>query len=57
MQKSVRLFALAAVLSLSVAPSLHAEQMGTNPHPQVAHSTSGVWGSFLSSVRGYFGLN
>ena len=57
MQKSVRLFALVAVLSLSVAPSLHAEQMGTNPHPQVAHSTSGVWGSFLSSVRGYFGLN
>jgi len=56
MQKSIRLFVLAAVFSLSAATSLHAEQMGTNPHPQIARSSSSSWSTLVSSVRTYFGL-
>ncbi len=48
MQKSLRLAAVAAVLSLTAATSLHAEQTGTNPHPQIT--------SLVASVRAFFGL-
>ena len=60
MQKSIRLYALPAALSLCAATSLHAEQMGTNPHPQAvqssANSSTGAWSAFVYTVRGYLGL-
>ncbi len=34
MQKSVRSFALVAVLALTVTPAALANQTGCNPHPQ-----------------------
>jgi hypothetical protein len=57
MQKSFRLFALVAVLSLVAAPSLHAERTGTNPHPQVVSVVSpSAWDTIVYTVRSYFGL-
>ena len=55
MQKSFRLFALVAALTLTVAPSLHAERMGTNPHPQVATPLTTM--QLISyAVLSYFGV-
>ena len=54
MQKSFRLFALTAALSLCAAPSLHAEQTGCNPHPWAARPT-GALSSFVYTVRSFFG--
>ena len=55
MQKSIRLFALTAALSLTAATSLHAEQMGTNPHPWASRPT-GTFSSVVYTVRSFFGL-
>ena len=55
MQKSIRLFALAAVMSFVAVPSMRAEQMGTNPHPQVT-KVAGTWAGFVYTVRSYLGL-
>ncbi len=54
MQKSVRLFVLVAVLSLTAAPQLRAERMGTNPHPQIA-ALSAVQ-IFTYTVLSYLGV-
>ena len=54
MQKSFRLFALVAALTLTVAP-VHAEQMGTNPHPQIAAPLTTM--QLISyTVLSYFGF-
>ena len=57
MQKSIRTLAVAAILSFVAAPSLMANRMGCNPHPQVvvvpAVSTIQV---VQYSVLAYFGL-
>jgi hypothetical protein len=36
MQKSIRSIAVFAALAMTAVPALHANRMGTNPHPQVA---------------------
>jgi len=56
MQKSIRLFALVAVMTLAGVPVMHAEQMGTNPHPQVTKAAPGSWASFVYNLRSYFGM-
>ncbi len=56
MQKSLRLLAVAFALSLTAATSLHAEQTGCNPHPQVARPSNSALGSFVYTVRSFFGL-
>lgn len=53
--KSIRLFALVAALTLTIAPSMHAERMGTNPHPQVAAPLTTM--QIISyTVLSYFGF-
>lgn len=56
MYKSIRLFALAAAMTLIPAPSGHAEQMGTNPPPQVTKAAPGTWAAFVYTVRSYLGM-
>ena len=56
MKKSVRLFALVAAMTFAAAPSMHANQMGTNPHPQVTTAAPGTWAAFVYTVRSYFGV-
>ena len=56
MQKSIRLFALVAAMTFAVVPSMHAEQMGTNPHPQVTKAAPGTWAAFVYTVRSYLGM-
>lgn len=58
MQKSVRLFTFVAVLSLTIAPAIHAERAGTNPHPQavVAQPAPTILELIKSTVLGYFGF-
>ena len=55
MIKSVRNFAIVAVLSLVTAPSLMANRMGCNPHPQ-AVQPSAVVQVIQYGVLAYFGL-
>jgi hypothetical protein len=53
MQKLTRSFALVAVLTLTLAPALNAEQGGNNPHPGVVASTLEI---VASAVLSYLGL-
>jgi hypothetical protein len=54
MQKSIRSFAILAVLSLSVVPGVRAEQWGSNPHPQVVNAPSTL--SIVYTVLSVLGL-
>ncbi len=54
MRKSVCLFAIFVVISTGVAPLLHAERAGTNPHPQTATST--IVQVIASTVCDYLGI-
>ena len=56
MQKSIRLFALVAAMTVVSVPSMHAEQMGTNPHPQVTKAAPSAWTALVASFRSYFGM-
>ena len=56
MQKSIRLFALVAAMTFAATPSMHAEQMGCNPHPQVTKAAPGTWSAFVATVRSYLGM-
>ncbi len=56
MQKSLRSLVIVAALTLAIAPSMNAEQMGCNPHPQAVGTHAGVWNNFVYTLRSYFGL-
>jgi len=56
MQKLFRLFALSSILAFSVAPTLTAETMGTNPKPRPAIPKSTVIEALQQFVFVYFGL-
>lgn len=58
MQKLFRLFTLFAVivLSLSLAPSLTAETMGTNPKPHITVGQPSFLETFKLIAFAYFGL-
>ena len=55
MIKSVRTFALVAVLSFVAVPSMMANRMGCNPHPQVEQTTS-VLASAAQAALALLGL-
>ena len=55
MIKSVRILALAALLSLVAAPSLKAERMGGNPRPQVAQASLSTLQVIQYTVLAYLG--
>jgi hypothetical protein len=59
MQKSVRSFALVAVLALAVAPAVRAEQGGCIPHPQPPPPTPATVTALqviAYTIISYFGL-
>ncbi len=56
MQKSIRTFAVAAVLALTVSPAMHAERMGTNPRPQDIGAKSVSLTVFAYTILSSLGL-
>lgn len=54
MKKSIHSLTLVAALSLTAAPALNAEPMGTNPHPQIQQTS--MLRVVQYTVRAYFGL-
>ena len=55
MPKSIRILAVAALLSLVAAPSLKAERMGGNPRPQVVAPSTSVLSAVQFAVLAYLG--
>jgi len=56
MQKLFRLFALFLVIALSVAPTLAAQTMGTNPKPRPAAPKSTFIEGLQQMIFAYLGL-
>jgi hypothetical protein len=56
MVKSIRSLTLVAVLSVTVVPAVSAENMGTNPKPQVATDQLSTLRVLQSTVFFLFGL-
>ena len=56
MQKLFRLFTLSAVIALSLAPSLTAQTMGTNPKPHFAATQPGLLETFKLLAFAYLGF-
>jgi len=54
MKKSIQSLALVVALTLTAAPALNAEPMGTNPHPQVQQTS--MLQMVQYTVLAYFGL-
>ena len=53
MLKSIRSFALVAVLVVSASPMMHASVTGCDPHPQ---AKVGTFQTVVYTVLSYFGL-
>jgi hypothetical protein len=56
MQKSFRSLVLAAAFSFTLVPGLLAEQMGCNPHPQAAASSTSTLQIVAYTVASLLGL-
>jgi len=54
MQKSIRLFALVAVLALTSTPMMYAGRAGCDPHPQAVQTST--LGTAVYTVLSVFGL-
>lgn len=55
MQKSIRSFALVAILAITAVPTMHAGVMGTNPRPQAVQTPS-LMSSLGYAILAYLGV-